>query len=76
MSDENGRSTMTRNMGKADKAIRTLIALVLVALVIAGQITGLWAVIALVVATAFVATSLVSFCPLYRLLGMNTCSKA
>jgi fatty acid desaturase len=67
---------MTRNMGKADKTIRTLIALVLVALVIAGQITGTWAVIALVVATVFVATSLVSFCPLYRLLGINTCSKA
>ena len=67
---------MTRNMGMPDRMIRTGIAVVLAALVVTGQITGTWAIIASVVAAVFIATSLVSFCPLYRLLGMNTCSRA
>jgi len=67
---------MTRNMGIPDRMVRTLLAVVLAVLVITGQITGTWAIIASVVAAIFIATSLVSFCPLYRLLGMNTCSRA
>ena len=67
---------MTRNMGIPDRTIRTMIAVVLAALVVTGQITGTWAIVASVVAAVFVATSLVSFCPLYRVLGMNTCRRA
>ena len=67
---------MTRNMGIPDRTIRTMIAVVLAALVVTGQITGTWAIVASVVAAVFVATSLVSFCPLYRVLGMYTCRRA
>jgi len=49
---------------------------VLAALVLTGQITGTWAIVASIAAAVFLATSLVSFCPLYRLVGMNTCSRA
>ena len=66
---------MTRNMGKPDRVIRVMIAVVLASLVITGQITGTWAIVASIVAAVFIATSLVSFCPLYRLLGMNTCGR-
>ncbi|MDP2042421.1 MAG: DUF2892 domain-containing protein [Algoriphagus sp.] len=64
---------MKKNMGGVDKAIRIIVALVLIALYFTGTVTGTWGVVGLVVAAVFVLTSLVSFCPLYTLLGMNTC---
>jgi hypothetical protein len=67
---------MTRNMGMPDRMIRTVMVVVLAALVLTGQITGTWAIVASIAAAVFLATSLVSFCPLYRLVGMNTCSRA
>jgi hypothetical protein len=76
MSGKDRRTTMTRNMGMPDRMIRTVMAVVLAALVLTGQITGTWAIVASIVAAVFLATSLVSFCPLYRLVGMNTCSRA
>ena len=67
---------MTHNMGRPDRLIRTFIAAVLAALVITGQISGTWAIVASIVAAVFVLTTVVSFCPLYRVLGMNTCGRA
>ena len=67
---------MTRNMGSADRIIRPLIAAALITLVLTGQLMGAWAVVASVIAAVFVLTSLVGFCPAYRLLGMNTCRRA
>lgn len=64
---------MKKNMGSADKSIRLLIAAVLVVLYFTEVITGTLGIIGLVVAAVFVLTSLVSFCPLYTLLGINTC---
>ena len=55
---------------------RGLAAVLLAAMVATGQITGTWAIVASVIAAVFIATSLISFCPLYRLLGMNMCSRA
>lgn len=52
-------------MGTIDRAVRTVIAVVLVALIAAGQITATWAVIAGIVAAAFLLTSAVGFCPAY-----------
>lgn len=58
-----------------DKAIRLIVALVLTALYFTGPLTGTlgMGIVGLVVAAVFVLTSLVSFCPLYTLLGINTC---
>lgn len=63
---------MNLNMGKADRLIRTIIAVVLIGLLIGGQVTGSLAVIAGVVVAIFLVTSLIGFCPLYRLLGLST----
>ncbi len=59
-------------MGSADKAIRVLAALVVLVLYIAGQISGTAAIILGVIAVVFVATSLISFCPLYTVFKINT----
>ncbi|MFN3997882.1 DUF2892 domain-containing protein [Algoriphagus sp.] len=64
---------MKKNMGSTDKIIRLIIAAVLVVLYFTGTLTGTLGIIALVVAAIFTLTSLVSFCPLYTLLGIKTC---
>jgi len=57
---------MRKNMGTADRIVRTVIAVALVAVVIAtGSIAETWAVVAAVVAAAFLLTSAVGFCPAY-----------
>lgn len=61
-------------MGSADRIIRLVIAAVLAFLFYNGTISGTLGIIAVVAAAVFALTSLVSFCPLYPLLGINTCS--
>lgn len=65
---------MKANMGSADRIIRILIAAVLAVLYFTGTISGPMAIAGLVIAGVFVLTSFVSFCPLYRLVGVSTCS--
>ena len=65
---------MKKNMGSADKLIRVLIAAVIVFLFYNGTISGTLGIILLIFAGIFVITSFISFCPLYTLLGISTCS--
>ncbi len=60
-------------MGAADRMIRLLLAAVFAGLYFTNTVTGTFGVILIVLAAVFVLTSLVSFCPLYPLLGINTC---
>ena len=60
-------------MGNADRAIRVIIAILVAVLYFTNVISGTLGLILLVVAGVFVLTSLVSFCPLYSLIGVNTC---
>lgn len=64
---------MKKNIGKTDKAIRTLVALLIALLSYFNIITGIFGIILLVVAIVLLVTSFINFCPLYRLLGINTC---
>ena len=66
---------MKKNMGNTDRIIRILVAIILAALYFTGTIGGTLGTVALVLAVVFVATSLISFCPLYTLVGLNTCPK-
>ena len=66
---------MKPNMGTADRAIRILAAVVIAALYFANVISGTVAIILLVVAGAFIVTSMISFCPLYWPLGISTRKK-
>lgn len=65
---------MKKNMGSVDKIIRLIVAAVLAFLFYNGTLTGTIGIVAVVAAGVFALTSLVSFCPLYPLLGINTCS--
>ncbi|GIV38026.1 MAG: membrane protein [Cyclobacteriaceae bacterium] len=64
---------MKKNMGNADRIIRTVIAIIVAALYFSGTVTGTIGLVLLILAGVFVLTSLVSFCPLYTLFGINTC---
>jgi hypothetical protein len=66
---------MKKNMGAVDKAIRIIIALVIGVLAYTNVISGILAIVLLVFAVVFVATSLISFCPLYWPFGINTAKK-
>lgn len=60
-------------MGNKDKTIRTVLAAIIAVLYFTGVITGTIALILLIVAIIFAVTSLINFCPLYTLIGVNTC---
>lgn len=60
------------NMGTPDKIIRTTIAMVIFALIAIGTISGAVATVLGIVAVIFVVTSVVSFCPLYKVFGFCT----
>ncbi len=64
---------MKKNMGKADKLIRLIIAAVFALLYINGIVDGTLGIVLLVLASVFTLTSLVSYCPLYAPFGLNTC---
>ncbi len=66
---------MKVNMGAADRIIRILIAAVVAYLYFSGTVTGTLGIVLLVVGAIFLLTSLVSICPLYSLLGINTCRR-
>lgn len=59
---------MTKNIGTTDRAIRFAVGALLILLALTGVI-GAWGWIGVIP----LATAFVSFCPAYRLLGMNTC---
>jgi uncharacterized membrane protein len=64
---------MKKNMGNTDRIVRLLLAAVVAVLYFTNTITGTFGIVMLVLAGVFVLTSLISFCPLYTLVGLNTC---
>jgi hypothetical protein len=65
----NTGAIMKLNVGSLDRALRIVAGVALIGLTVAGTI-GPWGWIGVVP----LATGLVGFCPVYPLLGMNTCS--
>ncbi len=63
---------MKANMGNADKVVRVLLAVVIAALYFTNVISGTVAIVLLVLAVIFIATSFISFCPLYLPFGIST----
>ncbi|MDX1320612.1 MAG: DUF2892 domain-containing protein [Oceanospirillum sp.] len=57
-----------KNVGSVDKILRIVVGLALIAIVFVGPQTP-WGWIGVVP----LLTALLGFCPLYRLIGLNTC---
>ncbi len=62
---------MKANEGAVDRGLRVVVGLVLLALVFVGP-QSLWGLIGIVP----LATGLLGYCPLYSILGINTCPLA
>ena len=62
-------------MGNTDRIIRVLLAAVFAYLYFSGTVTGTLGLILVILGAVFVLTSFVSFCPLYTLVGLNTCNR-
>ena len=61
---------MPCNEGKIDRLLRVVVGLVLLSLVFVGPQVR-WGWLGLIP----LATGLLGYCPLYKLIGLNTCSK-
>jgi len=66
---------MKKNMGSIDKSIRIVIAALVAILYFTKVIDGTLGIVLLVIAGVFLLTSLISFCPLYPVIGINTGKK-
>ncbi|WP_162416843.1 YgaP family membrane protein [Cyclobacterium roseum] len=64
---------MKKNMGTIDRVVRTIIAMVALYLYFTGAVSATLGLVFIAVAAIFLLTSLVSFCPLYTLVGIKTC---
>lgn len=63
---------MKKNMGLTDRIIRIGIVLVIGMLYLDDIISGVLALVLGILALVFLLTSLVGFCPLYTLFGINS----
>jgi len=63
---------MDKNMGTFDKAVRIILAIIVVVLYLSNIISGTLAIVLLIFAGIFILTSFVSFCPLYLPFGIST----
>jgi hypothetical protein len=64
---------MKKNMGMLDRGIRVVVAATFLLLVALGVVNGFVGYVLAVLGAVLLLTSLVSFCPLYTLVGFNTC---
>jgi len=62
-------------MGSADKVLRIVLAALVGILYATNVITGTTAIVLGVLALVFLATSFISFCPLYLPFGISTIKK-
>lgn len=58
---------MKANVGSIDKILRIVLGLALIAWALTGGPVWAW------IGVIPLATALISFCPLYAIIGMNTC---
>ena len=64
---------MKQNMGSTDKTIRLILAALFAVLFLTNVVTGVFSYVVLALGAIFALTSLVGFCPLYAIVGLNTC---
>ncbi len=67
---------MKANMAVLDRVVRIALAALVAVLFVTHQLSAVAAIVLGIVAVLFLATSVVGFCPLYRLLGISTKRRA
>ena len=64
---------MKQNVGKTDKIIRTIVAIALICIAHFMVKESPWNYVLYAFGTILILTSIFSYCPVYQILGMNTC---
>ncbi|WP_405350944.1 DUF2892 domain-containing protein [Nonlabens sp. Asnod3-H03] len=64
---------MKKNLGNIDRIVRVLFAVIVSILFFTNVITGTLGIILLIIGGVLLATSFMNFCPLYAVLGINSC---
>ncbi len=64
---------MFKNIGAVDRFVRIFLGLMLIALAIFAGFSLFAKALVAAIGTVLMATALARFCPLYRLVGMNSC---
>lgn len=67
---------MKKNVGLADTVVRVILVIVVVVLYLTGSVHGTAAIVLGALAAILLITGVVSFCPLYALLGISTKKQA
>ena len=63
---------MKKNLHSIDRIVRITFAAILAVLIFNGTLTGFAAVLLGIFAVVFLATGILSFCPLYKMIGFST----
>jgi len=66
---------MQCNVGRIDQAIRIIIGVVLLLVGFLAPLGFIWQVVVLILAAIALITGIVRFCPLWAVLGINTCGQ-
>ncbi len=64
---------MINNVGMQDRVLRLTIGLFFMIIGLSVGITSLWGAVILVLGLIAVVTGAISFCPLYKVLGLSSC---
>lgn len=64
---------MKKNLGSTDKVIRYILAIVALFIGFLSGVSGFVQGVFISVAVILIGTSLLSFCPLYAIVGLKTC---
>jgi hypothetical protein len=64
---------MKKNIGLTDKAIRVLMGVIIAALYFLEIISGTIGAVLVILAIILLLTSLLNFCPIYRVFGWSSC---
>jgi Protein of unknown function (DUF2892) len=66
---------MKSNMGTIDKGFRILVAMLIAGAYYNEEISGITAIVLLIIAGIFIVTSFIGFCPIYRIFKISTHKK-
>ncbi|MDH3321870.1 MAG: DUF2892 domain-containing protein [Flavobacteriaceae bacterium] len=64
---------MKKNVGTTDKIIRLLIAVAALYVAYTGMVDSPWHYVLYAVSAVMVLTSIMSYCPLFSVFGINSC---
>jgi len=64
---------MKKNINSLDSIIRIAFFVITLSLFLTKILTGTLAIVLIVAGSILLLTSIVNFCPIYRILGINTC---